>query len=306
MKFYNLLGVLLLMSIAEHALAALPQKLLDLPITLTTGEVVSLADFKGKKPVYLKFWASWCQPCRKEMPHFEQIEQQYGSAIKVISINLGLNEAPGDVGATVKEFGLTMDMAIDKTGDLAQAFRLLGTPYHVLLDRQMNLVHVGNEANESLDNKLALVAEDKLLELLDVAAIAEGEQDLSLNLNDGNVHALFFTATWCDWYLKDSRPKISRQCIAGQESITTLSKNHPNINWQGIASRLWTGEKDLAEYQEKFTPGHAFAIDQNNRLFHQYKVKQLPTLIVVKNGEVLLKSVGKIERNKIEKMLSSL
>lgn len=307
MKFYKFVGAAVLMTIIEHGAAAgLPEKLLAMPITLTTGEVTSLADFKGKKPVYLKFWATWCQPCLKEMPHFEHVEQQYGNDIKVIGINLGMNETLEDVTAIEKKFSLTMAMAIDKSGDLAQAFRLLGTPYHLLFDKQMNLVHVGNVADESLDNKLALVAKETPIDLLSADIIKEVEQDLLLDSHDEKIQALYFTATWCDWYLKDSRPEISKRCVRGQAQMNTLVTDFPQVSWQGIAARLWTANKDLIEYQNKFKPLHGFRIDQSNQLFHKYNVKQFPTLIILKKGKVILKAVGDIKRAQIEKTLGAL
>ncbi|WP_199823896.1 TlpA disulfide reductase family protein, partial [Labrenzia sp. OB1] len=110
------------------------QQLLTMPITLTTGEVVTLAQYQGKKPVYLKFWATWCKPCIEQMPHFEQISQQHSDNLAIIAINLGINDNLAAVQKMQQEFNLSMPMAIDKSGDLAQAFRLLGTPYHLLFD----------------------------------------------------------------------------------------------------------------------------------------------------------------------------
>lgn len=92
---------LLLMTIFASLLAAplsltkasnLSEELLNMPISLISGEVVTLKQYQGKKPVYLKFWATWCKPCRKQMPHFEQITQQYGDNLQVIAINLGIND----------------------------------------------------------------------------------------------------------------------------------------------------------------------------------------------------------------------
>lgn len=197
-------------------------------------------------------------------------------------------------------------MAIDKSGDLAQAFRLLGTPYHLLFDKQMNLVHVGNEADESLDNKLALVAQESPVDLLSADIIKEVEQDLSLGLYNEKIQALYFTATWCDWYLKDSRPEISKSCVRGQAQMNALVSDFPQVAWQGIAARLWTADKDLTEYQNKFKPLHGFRIDQSNQLFHKYNVKQLPTLVILKKGKIVLKAVGDIKRAQIEKTLEAL
>src|SRR5690554_2900313 len=115
------------------------------------------------------------------MPHFEAVQKSYGDEIVVIGINLGINDDADAVQKTIEEFGLTMPMAIDKSGDLAQKFRLIGTPYHLLFDKDMNLVHQGHEADESLDNKLALVAQTKVSEIIDSEILVEHEADIQLD-----------------------------------------------------------------------------------------------------------------------------
>lgn len=284
----------------------LPDKLLNIPITLLSGEQTTLAKYNGKKPVYLKFWATWCQPCRKEMPHFEDVQNKYGSSIEVIGINIGINDNKEAITETIKEFGLTMPMAIDKSGDLAQAFHFIGTPYHLLFDKNMNLIHLGHKADESLDNKLALVSQTRSVNLLDSGALLESEKNLAINLNDGNTHALFFTATWCDWYLKESRPNVSSACVSAQKNINALSKKLLNIKWHGFVSRLWTGEQDLTAYKKKYKIKHDIEIDKSNQLFHQYLVKDLPTLILIKNNKILFNSNQLGNKEKLELTLSKL
>lgn len=303
-SFKKLFVFILVIFSAKISATSLPEELLNIPISLISGEQTSLAEYKGKKPVYLKFWATWCQPCRKEMPHFEHVQNEYGESIEVIGINLGVIDDLNAVKETIKEFSLTMPMAMDKNGDLAQAFRLVGTPYHLLFDRNMNLIHQGHQANESLDNKLALVSQTKAVDLLDVSLLSESASDINLTSNDGKMHALFFTATWCDWYLKDSRPEVSQNCSLAQENINDLSKQYPNIVWQGIISRLWTGDKDLLEYKKKYKIVHALEIDKSNGLFHQYSVKDLPTLILIKNGEVVARTTNFNDKEKIAKLLT--
>jgi len=295
--------VLVIFSVNLYA-ASLPDELLNIPIGLISGESVSLVEYKGKKPVYLKFWATWCQPCRKQMPQFEHVKKQYGDSIEVIGINLGINDDLNAVKEVMEEFALTMPMAIDKNGDLAQAFRLVGTPYHLLFDRNMNLIHQGHEANESLDNILSMLSQSKSVDLLDVGLLSERELDIKLATNDGRTHALFFTATWCDWYLKDSRPEISKNCTIAQRSVNTFSRQYPNIVWNEILSRLWTGDKDLLDYKKKHAITHPLEIDKSNRLFHQYSVKDLPTLVLIKDNEVALKITDFSDQEKIEKILN--
>ncbi|GLX79910.1 hypothetical protein tinsulaeT_32500 [Thalassotalea insulae] len=292
LKFYrqSLLALFALFTSFNVFSSNLPDELLHQPITLLSGKQVTLADFQGNKPVYLKFWATWCQPCLKEMPHFQHIQQQYGDSIEVISINLGLNDDAETVAQTVKKFNLTMPMTIDKSGDLAKAFHFIGTPYHLLFDKQMNLVHLGHKANESLDNKIALLSQQENVDLLASNKLQENEADLKLNLNDGKTHALLFTATWCDWYLKDSRPEVSQSCITAQQNANVLYQQYPQIAWQGVISRLWTGEKDVSAYKKKYTIEHPIALDKTNQLFHQYAVNDLPTLILIKDNKVLLRT----------------
>jgi len=284
----------------------LPDKLLNMPISLTSGKIITLKEFQGHKPVYLKFWATWCVPCREQMPHFEDVTQQYGNDLEVIAINLGIND---DLTAVIKaqeEFNLSMSMAIDSNGDLAQAFRLLGTPYHLLFDKQMNLVHIGHKADSSLDNKIALISREEPLDFLADGAIKETEAALILNIDDNKPHALFFTATWCDWYFKDSRPEVSKQCIAAQQSVNQLSVQYENIAWQGIISRLWTGQAELTRYIKKYKIKHPVEIDASNSLFHQFTVKDLPSLVIVKNGEVLFQTSDFSDQKSLVKQLSLL
>lgn len=306
-KLFTIIPILLFVISTSLVNASnLPEKLLNMPISLTSGEVVTLKQYQGKKPVYLKFWATWCVPCRKQMPHFEHIAKQYNGDLEVIAINLGINDDLAAVEKIQQEFGLSMPMAIDKNGDLAQAFRLLGTPYHLLFDKQMNLVHIGHEADSTLDNKIALISQNQRIDLLADSAISETAAPLTLNLNDGQSHALFFTATWCDWYLKDSRPAVSQQCIKAQQTVNKLSQQMDGLVWQGVISRLWTGDTELAAYAKKYNIPYPTAVDASNQLFHQFAVKDLPTLVIVKNNQVVFSTSDFSEDNSLEKSLSAL
>ena len=296
-RFYIPL-ILLLLSMRVLA-SNLPDYLLEQAINLSDGDTVTLADYQDDKPVYLKFWASWCQPCLEQMPHFQKVQKQYGNEIVVISINIDMNDNQQAVQTMIKQFGLTMPMAIDESGDLAQAFHLLGTPYHLLFDRHSNLVHHGHEANKLLDNKLALVAEAQDINMFDAGSLLEGGAELLLPVEDGRAHGLFFTATWCDWYLAESRSQVARHCAAAQEKMNDVVKQHPDIIWHGIISRLWTSEKDVAEYRDKFSIDHDLHIDQRNEWFYRYGVKKFPTLVLVENGKEIYRVEGDFDINQL-------
>jgi thiol-disulfide isomerase/thioredoxin len=280
----------LFMLILQDAVSA--QEFLNKPLKLVSGEEITLGQYEDKKPVYLKFWATWCKPCREQMPHFESIEMRYGKDIEVIGVNLGVYDDLPAVQTAIKQFGLTMKTVVDVDGELAQALGLRGTPYHLLFDKQMKLIHTGNEADETLNNKIKLLSEKKVVDSIDTKLASDGPATPAINLNDGKTHALFFTSTWCDWYLADSKPEISQQCAVAPKHVNELAKQYPDVVWHGVVTRLWTGEKDLTEYQKKYGIRYPAAIDTNNYYFYKYKVSNFNTLLIVKNNQVLTKLNG--------------
>lgn len=81
----------------------------ELTVTTLAGDSLNLGEIYGKKPVYIKFWATWCVPCRQQMPGFEDIYQQYGDELQVIAVNTGISDDNNSVTAFVKKAGLTID-----------------------------------------------------------------------------------------------------------------------------------------------------------------------------------------------------
>lgn len=305
--FYVLTLSMLLVVNQSHA-RNIPDELLHTPITLISGDKLSLSEFDGKTPVYMKFWATWCQPCRQEMPHLEEIHKKYGDKVKVISINIDISDSFDEVQKTIKEFGLSMPIAIDSNGDLTQAFKMIGTPYHLLFDKNMNLIHRGHEANKSLDNKISLLAQTKPVDLLDpqILSSKKSASDIKLKFDNKHTYALFFTSTWCDWYLKDSRPETSQNCIAAQKAINSMHKQHPDINWTGIISRLWADNKELSDYTKKYSIQYPQHIDTGNSIFHKYNIKNLPTLIVIKDNKVVSRIIDFSTSKNLSETLSKL
>lgn len=107
------------------------------------GQTIDLAKLYGAKPVYLKFWATWCIPCRAQMPGFERTFETLGDRIQVISVNAGLDDDVASVRAFRETFGLKMPMVIDD-GRLAAALDLQVTPQHVLIGRDARIAYVGH------------------------------------------------------------------------------------------------------------------------------------------------------------------
>ena len=68
----------------------------DFTVTDADGNAVKLSDFRGKG-VVLNFWASWCGPCKSEMPHFQTAYEQYGDEVHFLMVNMStaFGDSPG-------------------------------------------------------------------------------------------------------------------------------------------------------------------------------------------------------------------
>jgi len=273
-------------------------KVLDIAVTTLDGKSITLNDYIGKKPVYLKFWATWCQDCIKQMPHLQESYETYGKDIEVLAVNIGINDSAEAIAATQKEFSLTVPIVVDKSGKLVQSFNLVGTPFHILMDMKGNVVFKGHEASAQLDKTLKLLSasNSKILPKVEIEKLTTQP---SLVSNTDKLTALLFTSTWCDWYLEESRPAIAKNCIAGQQQANVLYKQTPNLNWLGITSHLWTGDKELAEYKDKYQIDYPLAIDSNNQEFVRFKVKDFPTLILLQDGKEIFRTSDFSDKNSV-------
>src|SRR5262249_19153129 len=107
----------------------------------------------GRKAVYLKFWATWCVPCREQMPHFERTFESAGPEAPLISINVGFNDTLSDVQAYRSRLGVRMPVVI-YDAKLGGAFTLRVNPQHVIIGRDGRIQYVGHLANDRLDAAL--------------------------------------------------------------------------------------------------------------------------------------------------------
>lgn len=107
----------------------------DFPaMNLTAHRPATLAETRGKV-VLLNIWATWCQPCRVEMPSIERLHQTFaGTDFEVVSVSID-KDGPEVVEAFVKELGLTFTIWHDRSGDVQGRYQTTGVPESFVIDR---------------------------------------------------------------------------------------------------------------------------------------------------------------------------
>ncbi|WP_298820311.1 peroxiredoxin family protein [Chloroflexus sp.] len=107
----------------------------DLTLPLTNGETLSLADMRGRV-VVVNFWASWCGPCRAEMPAFERIyREERERGLTILAVNSTSQDDITAVNAMQREFGLSFPIALDRTGETANRYGIRMLPTTFIVDR---------------------------------------------------------------------------------------------------------------------------------------------------------------------------
>lgn len=111
------------------------QKAPDFTLETLDGTMVSLQDVKGKK-VLLNFWASWCIPCKEEMPHMQKVYEQYNDQnVEILAINLTFGkETPEDAKAFAEELGLTFPILLDRGGKIGDLYKIIPIPTSYFID----------------------------------------------------------------------------------------------------------------------------------------------------------------------------
>ncbi|MFT6457430.1 TlpA disulfide reductase family protein [Pseudophaeobacter arcticus] len=123
------------------------------------GGMASLQDYKGKV-VLLNFWATWCAPCRKEMPQIAELQQEFGGEdFEVLTIAAGRN-SPAGIVKFFDENGITnLPRHQDPKQALAREMAVIGLPITVLLNREgEEVARLLGDAEWNSDSAKAIIA----------------------------------------------------------------------------------------------------------------------------------------------------
>jgi thiol-disulfide isomerase/thioredoxin len=269
--------------------------------TFTTidGRTIDLGQIYGRKPVYLKLWATYCIPCRTQMPGFEKIYQSVGDRMQVVAVNAGVGDDTAKVAAFAQDAGIHMPIAIDD-GSLSAWLAMRETPLHLVIGRDGRIAYAGHQDGPKLDAAIAQVLAAPAASgpvttaaLARVVALKPGDLVPTIALRDakntvvplqggatGHPRAVLFTATWCEDYLKTTQPKDAEACRRVRIEADKLAAAGP-IEWRGVVSHLWTTPQDLAAYQAHVKRQIPLAVDSDGVAFRLFGIRRFPAIALI-------------------------
>ena len=143
------LGVALVASL--FVLGAQAEPAPDFTLQSSTGENVRLAEQRGQV-VMLNFWASWCGPCRQEMPLLDAMHKRYGPAgFKLYGINV--EEDNTDAKKLIKELGVSLPVLYDPESKASTLYKVDAMPTTVLIDKKGQIRYVNRGYKPGDENK---------------------------------------------------------------------------------------------------------------------------------------------------------
>lgn len=113
------------------------------------GKVKKLSDYKGKK-VMINFWATWCPPCKAEMPAMQQLYNQANGYFDILAINI---DPQNDVKGFVSENQLTFPILLDESGKANQDYSIISIPTTLLINEEgiIEKKHIGAMTLEQME-----------------------------------------------------------------------------------------------------------------------------------------------------------
>ena len=101
-------------------------------LTDINGQSVSLSDFQGK-PVLLNFWATWCGPCRMEMPYIQEVYDEW-SEQGLVLLAVNIREGLTTVEEFMRDYNLSFPVLLDMEGNVAEKYSVGGIPTTYFID----------------------------------------------------------------------------------------------------------------------------------------------------------------------------
>ena len=121
------------------------------------GETVSLSDYRGQ-PVVLNFWATWCGPCRQEMPHLQDVYETHRDAGLVV-LGVNVRETREEAAGFLRELGVDFPVLLDSDLAATERYSVTSLPITFFIDRDGNIktLVVGGMSRQVIEERVAAI-----------------------------------------------------------------------------------------------------------------------------------------------------
>jgi len=116
-------------------------------VTLS-GKKVSLEQFKGKKVVWLTFWATWCPYCTKEIPALKNLHKKFADKVEILAINIDVRDSIEKAKDYAFEHDLPYDIIF--SNEITRLYGVRGTPTQVVIDINGNIAYIGTKVPQDI------------------------------------------------------------------------------------------------------------------------------------------------------------
>ena len=113
---------------------------IDFELETRSGDTLRLYD-NGGKPTLINFWASWCPPCKEEMPHIQKAYEAYGDKVNFFMVDLTFNDNLEKMNEYIEENGFTFPVLLDKTGDVMMDYEVMVIPTTYFVNADNIITH---------------------------------------------------------------------------------------------------------------------------------------------------------------------
>lgn len=127
----------------------------DFELKDLTGSSIRLSSFKGKEPVMLYFWASWCPYCMAVKPDVAKLREKIpANEMEILGINVGGSDSLAKVKRFMEEHPAPYPVLYDGDGKATRAYHVQGIPLFVVIDKEGNIAYRGNALPEDMPKYL--------------------------------------------------------------------------------------------------------------------------------------------------------
>jgi thiol-disulfide isomerase/thioredoxin len=124
------------------------------------GKPVDLGQYIGKRPVFLEFWATWCELCEELLPEVRAAQAAYGSKVEFIGVNVTVNQSVEKVRKYLQAHNPGFRTLYDDEGASIRAYQVPATSYVVIVDGAGKVAYTGSGGSQDFDAVLRKVTQN--------------------------------------------------------------------------------------------------------------------------------------------------